>query len=331
MIKQSFKIDKDMKKIILFALLVAILWSCVPAKKYKALEADYQKASISNRGQENQTAYLEAENTRLENEIYTLRKQNDELRQALAQQRNSYEQALKQSEQQIQDLQTIQKQLIETSTMEANYNRQKLQSSQGNQAINPTQNPNPANNITINNNYPNTNNPEGAMRGGNPNAFNKPSNANLSKNLNDNSTSTTTTTNSAQIFSLQNEMLKALSNFSPNDVQTKVSNNQLYVTIDDDLLYENNQNYSLSEQGKALLSNLGLVARQQNITNIVIDSEPSQAETNSLGYSKAKSVAQLFDMQGISYKFHNKNFSPLAFDTTGTQSKKTQTTLILSF
>ncbi len=322
-----------MKKITLFILCCAALWSCVPAKKYKALEADYQKASISNKGQENQTARLENENIRLENEIYTLRKQNDELRQTLVQQRNSYEQALKQSEQQIQDLQAIQKQLVETSTMEANYNRQKLQSAQGNQAINPTQNPNPANNITINNNYPNANNNEGAMRGGNPNnspnTFNKSNSTNLSKNLNDNPSAGTFATNSPQIFNLQNELLQALSGFSPDKVASKVANNQLYITIEDDLLYKDYQNYALSEEGKTLLNKIALVAKQHNGLNIMIDSEPNESETNNLGYSKAKSVAQFFASQNISYKFHNKNFSPLAFETTGTQSRNTKTILIM--
>lgn len=336
MSRQSIKILENMKKITMFVLCCAALWSCVPAKKYKALEADYQKASISNRGQENQTAYLENENKRLENELYTLKKQNDELRQTLFQQKSNYETALQQSAQQIQDLQAIQKQLVETSTMEANYNRQKLQKAQENTNIATTPNSNPSNNITINNNYPNGNTSEGAMRGGNPNNnannFNKPTGSNLSKNLNDNNpTQTNTSTNSPQIFNLQNEVIRALSNFSPDNVQTKVSNNQLYITVKDDFLYEDNQNYSLTAQGKELLNSIGRVAKQQNTSNIVIDSEPSQSQTNNLGYSKAKSVAQFFASQNILYRLHNKNFSPLAFETTGTQSRDTQTILILSY
>jgi predicted RNase H-like nuclease (RuvC/YqgF family) len=322
-----------MKNLLTFTLLLIFGFACVPAKKYKALESDYQEASMSTRGQENQTARLESENKRLENELFTVRKQNTELLKEVSTQQSNNDVAFKQLQEKYDRLKAEHEQLKDVSNMEAAYNRQKLQTAQtqqGNTATTPQQQ------ITIYNNPTNQNpsnmNPEGMiMRGdiNNPNSVNNPSTS-LLQNLPDEKPMTSNPVDVNKLYEFQNRLAYALSGYSANDVQVKVLNNQVYVMLSDVMVFENNPNASLSTNGKDALQKITQVILQQGKVAISVENEPSNAGENNIGYLKSQSIAQLFSSKNLACTFNNKNFSPLAYDTSGTQAKNSITTLVLS-
>ncbi len=325
-----------MKNISLFLLLLSFSFACVSAKKYKALEADYQEATISTRGQENQSSRLEVQNKRLEDELFTVRKQNTDLLREITTQQNNHTLALNQLQAEYDRLQNEHAQLKEVSAMEANYNRQKLQNAQNTQN---TQNPNSPQQIEINNYYPNQNpnttqntqtlTGSEAKTSEGPNSVNK-TNSSLLGNLPDQKPASSSPIDVNKLYAFQNRMADALTGFSADEIQIRVLNNQVYVVLNDDMMFANQQDFSLSQRGQQAMQKITQIILQQGNVSIEVENEPSQAQENNLGFLKSQSISKFFASKNLACKFNNKNFSPLAYNTSGTQAKTSKTTLALS-
>ncbi|NJO02767.1 MAG: hypothetical protein HC880_14765 [Bacteroidia bacterium] len=106
--------------------------SCVSAKKYKQLEAQYQKANISERSNENQVESLRRENEMLRNELRNIRSANAQIKDETRLRGSVNAQETDEWRQRYEELLQEYQRLQYNSSLEAQYQRSQLQ----NQAAN---------------------------------------------------------------------------------------------------------------------------------------------------------------------------------------------------
>ncbi|MEO1652803.1 MAG: hypothetical protein AAFU64_04590, partial [Bacteroidota bacterium] len=127
---------------------------------------------------------------------------------------------------------------------------------------------------------------------------------------------------------LYNQLKSQLASAQANELVMRVLNGHLYVALEDAMLYQDQQ-YNLSTRGQAFLQVISQVLKNQQNLDLSVISRADRANENPFGYLKAKQVGAFLNQQGLPLKFHKKNFAPLAFDTSGTESRKPYTTLVI--
>ena len=294
--------------------------SCITGKKYQALEARYQETSISEKSKENQLENLQQRITKLENELEFMRQENGQLKNELLLTQEEKYKEVKHLQEKYSNLEKAHQDLLHNSAMEARIKNEAL-----------TQ-------LKDQNTYPSYTAPNEVKN-------NNPSNTNPDKTNSTNKTFQNTGLFNAEVPNenldyakdvdksklnvLMQQVSQALSGFSKDEVKVVTYNNRVYVLLSDDMLFAGKNN-QISKEGLSALKNLGSFLKSRADIVLSIESEAENTETNPLGYDKAKPIAQIFSDFGLSFSFHKKNFAPLAFDTSGTQIKKTQTSLVLS-
>lgn len=327
---------------------VLLVSSCVSSKKYNELEAKYQKSNIEIQGSENRLDALKAENERLRREISQAQTDNKELKQQISQRENLKIQQLDEWRQKYDNLNMAYQQLLQNSTQEANINRQiieqkntqlsQVNTGSNNNPQNPFENNNPNPFSTTNNNPQNpfgnsNNNPvytsSGNLTTSNTSLENKSFNNTSLNNSNlENTDYSGELSNQAALMSLQNQLLYVMGDFQKDEATIEMNNGNLYLNFADPILFSN-QKYDISTKGLQTLKNIASILKNNPGVSISLVSEDNQADTNPDGLLKSQSIARLLQAEGLPYKFHKKNFAPLAFDTTGTEAKTPHTSMII--
>lgn len=323
---------------ILSLLFLSGLASCVSSKKYKELEAQQQKEKIQTQGLENQVDLLEQDKERLLKEVRQLKKEKTEFQDQVQAQERYYDRELSQWEGKYNQLNRQYQSLLQNSALEANA-RQQLNNS-------------PNNPLPVNgNNY--SSNPVNYQSSNKPNNSANPNYANPAINtaalqgsqgstpLQNKGYSNTPTVNSNLdqvnyynqndvnlLNNLLNQLKTQLASANPNELVMRVLNGQLYVALEDAMLYQDPQ-YNLSSRGQAMLQVISQVLKNQQNLDLSVISRADRSNENPFGYLKAKQVGTFLNQQGLAPKFHKKNFAPLAFDTSGTEVRNPYTTLVI--
>ncbi|GAB4399691.1 MAG: hypothetical protein OHK0053_20260 [Microscillaceae bacterium] len=310
----------------LLALGFLLTLACVPAKKYKSLEAEYQKANIAERGREAQINRLEAENVRLENEVLRLRQQNQEMQANRRQEQKQYDEALSQAEEKYRKLELAYNDLVNNTRQEAYTRQTRANQNPPTPVLSyPPNDPNP-NNFFPNHSGTTTSNPVAnpgqTWRGGGnpPNTTDKTGLAKTNQFEAQNPLSNAVSPqNQAQLTELQNQLQLALSGYPPQQLKISPSQGRLLIHIDDTLLFESNAP-QLSAGGLAMLDRLLKVIKPQGNVGLLVENYTGQSVENSLGYFRAQPLADFFNQNGLKCTLSPKNYAPLAFQTSGTES-----------
>ena len=318
-----------MKKLIIAIALLSVS-ACVSSKKYDALEANYQKEKIDAESNATQTELLRQQNDQLQVELSKLRRENNTLRRNIAYNTpenanvtsSEWEKRYRQLEQSYQEL--MRNSAQEAKNYQAQLQQKEMEVSQlrGNPRPNQTQ-------VTINNQLPN--NP-----GTNPNYTpgTNPDNSNLNNTIPNNlpSNQKAAINNPEAILNLQSRLQQALAAFDNEEAQVTAQNNQLMVRLRDSRLYQTNLKgeYQLSNRGKQILSTVANFTLSQPNTMLLVEGQGQPADGNNTRYLKSKAFAGFMNTTGANYRFREKNNVPMAFNTSGTESRPAETIIFFS-
>ncbi|NJL12016.1 MAG: hypothetical protein HC913_02745 [Microscillaceae bacterium] len=321
----------------LLALGFLLTLACVPAKKYKSLEAEYQKANIAERGREAQINRLEAENIRLENEVLRLRQQNQEQQTNRRQEQKQYDEALAQAEEKYRKLEMAYNDLVSNTRQEAYTRQTRTNQNPGTPVLSyPSNDPNPGN-FFPNNSATDTNNsatnPSQTWRGGGnpPYTTDKtgPGKTNQFE-AQEPLSNTLRPENQAQLTEIQNQLRLALPGYPSEQLKISPSQGRLLIQIDDALLFEND-GPQLSPAGLSLLDRLLKIVKPQGNVGMLVENYTGRTRENSLGYFRAQPIADFFNQNGLQSGLSPKNYAPLAFETTGTEKVRPHSVLQVQF
>ncbi len=323
-----------------FLLFCLTMNACVSRKKYQELEANYQKAKIAEDSRENQITLLQKENQRILGENETLRRENDELLTNSINRGNSENQETLLLRQRYDELVEAYDELRRNTTLESQYNRQKLQATQdqlyrggdgpgntGNNLSNPSNQTNyPTNNYNKDPQQNNTN--PGVNTGNNPGLANKNQEEMAIFTADPNSVYIPASANIPALNALKADLDQGMQNYGE-AVKTAVLNGKVYLGIADDLLFLPNTD-QISPNGYQALGQASQVIKQRLPVFISLLSEPEKANGTSGGFLKAKGISEFLNQQGLNHSFQQKVFAPLAFETTGTGDKNPRSFIIIS-
>ena len=323
--------------------IIALLSSCVSTKKYNELEAKYQKSNIESQGSENRIEALKYTNENLERQLKLAEQENKDLKQEIYEREDLKYQELNTLQKKYNDLYTAYDQLLKNSSQEANANRQYIeqqntqlsQLNNGNQT--PFNNQNTNNNQTPFNNGGNQN--QTPFNGGNQNQvytqqnnLNSPVNKEFSNVYQQSSNLDNKdyggSANQGVLLNLQNQLARVLQEFRQDEANMEMKNGNLYLNFSDPTLFLNAK-YDLSSRAQQALKNVSNILKNTPNVSISLVSEDSRADDSPDGLKKVESLGGFLQSEGLNYYLHKKNFAPLAFNTTGTQAKVPQTSLII--
>lgn len=300
----------------LFFISLILMNSCVSMKKYKELEAKYQKTDISDNSNERQLERLKTTNTRLEKEVQKLRVDNQRLQDDINLERDVNEKEKIALVQEIQKLKSSYSQLVENSTIESNIKTQNPQSNNNSNLI--------TSNTPQNSNLNNINNP-------NPNK-NQTLNTFVGKanNINGNLTYTNKNTFNTQAEELRQKISAALSSFPEEDIDISYQKDKVQLLIDDEVLFqESGKGYRISSEGKTILNNLSNILKSYPDIATFIKNKTLKADGNTSRYQKGEALSQYLQSIGLDSNFNEKNNAPIAFETSRTEESRAKTEIIL--
>lgn len=303
--------------------------SCVSSKKYQEMEAKYEETSSVEKETQNELKLLKTENQRLTQTLEVLKRENLKLQDEIIFKSDMSATEVNRWRDKYANLKASYDELLQNSTLEASTHRQQLKEKSSELEVLKSQQPLTEQNIAetqvqIENNDSTTISNSFSVNQVDKGYYTTSVENTLEDNKRYNASKNTT------LYDLQGRIVENLKDFEKS-VEIAAHNGNIYIHILDELLFRN-ANYDLSNQGIFALQHLSqIIKNYQKPVHLSIEGEAYQADGNPSGYQKAQSIAGFLKEEALDYSFHKKSFAPLAFETTGTQTKTPKTSLIISF
>jgi hypothetical protein len=335
LIIKLLEIMKNLQTYILITGWAFLMTACVSSKKYQALLQQTQETDLADKGKTMQLEKLRSEMVYLQNQIQQLRTENARLEYQMRHRQDSLNEVAGKWQIEYTRLANEYEQLAKNSSAEANLHRQNLEAKnqearylaqQINQIVdnspksNPQNQPNPV--YTSPQNTTETTNPVNSEK-------NKQSIDNqVVNNVNANSLETTNNENRFQSTQKLAEQLKNLfENFKDDELKIQTLQNQTLLTLGDEAWFDKSLN--LNDLGKKNLEVIADILSNRSDISVFIASETPDTAHEEDSAIKAQKIADNLAKNGLKSALLPKNYSPLAFDTSGTEEKKTRTFIVL--
>ncbi|MCU0443303.1 MAG: hypothetical protein MUE85_00195 [Microscillaceae bacterium] len=320
-------------RIKIIILLSGTFWlgACVSSKKYQSAMSQAQETELAGRGKDMQLDKARSEMVYLQNQIQQLRTENARLEYKMRQQQDSLNEIVGKWQTEYTRLVSEYDQLAKNSSQEANLHRQNLEAKNQEvrylaQQVKPNGQINPS--ISNSNGIytsPQTN--------PNPDLQNAPNsqvlNNQILKSPNTEAAPQNPISETARLSAqkLSEQLKNLLENFKENELQIKTLENQTLLALGDEAWFDKSLN--LNDIGKKALEVLADVLVNHKNVSVMIASETPDSEHQDASATKAQKISDFLAKNGVSSALLPKNYSPLAFDTSGTEEKKTQTFIVL--
>jgi hypothetical protein len=328
-----------MKHLQLYILLTGwafLMTACVSSKKYQALLQQTQETDLADKGKEMQLEKLRGEMVYLQNQIQQLRTENTRLQYQMRHRQDSVNEMASKWQSEYTRLANEYDQLARNSSVEANLHRQNLEAKnqevrylaqQINQTVDNSPKSNPQNNPNqVYTSPQNTTVPTNLQTSEKPNQV--ADNQVVNQNINPNSIDVNNNEKSRQSAQKLAEQLKNLfENFKEDELKIQTLQNQTLLTLGDEAWFDKSLN--LNELGKKNLEVIADILSNRSDISVLIASETPDTAHEEASATKAQKISDILAKNGISSALLPKNYSPLAFDTSGTEEKKTRTFIVL--
>jgi hypothetical protein len=126
---------------------------------------------------------------------------------------------------------------------------------------------------------------------------------------------------------LTGQLKSLFENFKEDELKIQTLENQTLLTLGDEAWFDKSLN--LNELGKKNLEVISDILSNRSDISVMIASETPDTAHEEASATKAQKISDILAKNGISSALLPKNYSPLAFDTSGTEEKKTRTFIVL--
>jgi hypothetical protein len=325
---------KNLQTYILISGWAFLMTACVSSKKYQALLQQTQETDLADKGKTMQLEKLRSEMVYMQNQIQQLRTENARLEYQMRHRQDSLNEVTSKWQMEYNRLANEYEQLAKNSSAEANLHRQNLEAKnqearylaqQINQTVDNSPKSNPQNQPSQV--YTSPQNTTETTTIVNSEKTKQPID-NPVVNINTQPLETANNENRLQSTQKLAEQLKNLfENFKEDELKIQTLQNQTLLTLGDEAWFDKSLN--LNDLGKKNLEVIADILSNRPDISVFIASENPDTAHEDASATKAQKIADTLAKNGLKPALLPKNYSPLAFDTSGTGEKKTRTFIVL--
>ena len=302
-----------MKNFIYICLSLLLISACVSSKKHQDLQSKFDEALEIEERHEKQIDALKAEIDYLQIENQKLRDIARQMQENTLYRGNIQDEEAKLWKEKYEKLQIEFNQVLKNSSQEATILRESMKDNKTskNYTSSNTENTSENNSLFSNNAHKTF-----------PNKITEPKDVN--NNLISNTPIKANPEIQSQLNTLQTEILAMVSSLNTNEFNMQASNNQVDISILDDMLFDMNKK-TLTKEGAYILQNIFSVLKKYPNVKTFIETGDHSTNVSKENNIKLQVIRNFLSESNIPYELNLKTNTPLAFETSGTEIQRDKT------